>query len=194
MRRVASSWKIIESVLKEHAHSAFRSLRPPASDRQVAKLESVLGTHLPRDFIASLKIHDGMKSSGGNVEAFVDYKTLNPCSRIATDWKLLWELQCECEFAGDRETRTREIKNDTHWRAGWIPIADFEGDKLVLDLDPGPTGNYGQVFSWYNYGSYPMRVFADSCSAWLDAVAEQLSKRQFKLDEFGGIHLKRRLA
>jgi cell wall assembly regulator SMI1 len=106
---------------------------------------------------------------------------------------MLWELQCECDFPGDGVTRTRKIKNDKHWRAGWLPFADFEGDKLVLDLDPGPKGSYGQVFCWRNYGGVAMQVFAESYSAWLDCVAEQLSKRQFKLDEFGGIQLKRPL-
>jgi cell wall assembly regulator SMI1 len=120
--------------------------------------------------------------------------TLLPCAEIASDWKLLWELQRECSFRGDQVTRTRKIKNDTHWRSGWIPIMDFEGDKVVLDLDPGPGGKCGQVIRWYNYGGRPMCVLAESYAAWLAQIAEELSHRRFTLDEWGGIHLRKRLA
>jgi cell wall assembly regulator SMI1 len=39
------------------------------------------------------------------------------------------------------------------------------GDLTVLDLDPGPSGKKGQIFPWYNNGSTPMRVVAESFPA-----------------------------
>jgi cell wall assembly regulator SMI1 len=188
---VQTSWKVIETVLKEHAHSVYKSLRPPASESQIVHLAEMVG-ELPRDFLNSLGIHDGMSKAG--VIHFVNYMTLVPIATIISDWKLLWKLQCECDCKGDQITRTRKIKNDAHWRRGWVPIMDFEGDKFVLDLDPGPTGKRGQLISWYNSGSRPMRVLADSFTAWLDNVAEVLKQRRFNLDEWGGIHLRKQLA
>jgi len=75
-----------------------------------------------------------------------------------------------------------------------VPIAsDAGGNLLGVDLDPGPAGTRSQVFSWHNYGS-PPRVLAPSYAAWLDAIAEEMLHRRFTLDEWGGIHLRRRLS
>jgi cell wall assembly regulator SMI1 len=66
---------------------------------------------------------------------------------------------------------------------------DADGDKLVVDLDPAPGGSVGQVFEWSNTGSTRLRVLAPTFGAWLAGLAAALSKRQFGLDEFGGICL-----
>jgi cell wall assembly regulator SMI1 len=194
LQRVATSWRTIDSILKEHAHSAYEALRPPASIKQIDRLQRVLGTALPRDLLNSLQIHDGMPVRSAPRQVFINYMTLLPCAEIASDWKLLWELQRECDFGGDQVTRIRKIKNDAHWRSGWIPIMDFEEDKVVLDLDAGAGGKCGQIIRWYNNGSRPMHVLAESYAAWLAQVAEELSHRRFTLDEWGGIHLRKRLA
>jgi hypothetical protein len=68
------------------------------------------------------------------------------------------------------------------------------GDLTVLDLEPGPSGKKGQIFSWYNNGSTTMEVVADSFPAWLDALARELVARRFTLDEMGTINLKRQPA
>jgi cell wall assembly regulator SMI1 len=70
---------------------------------------------------------------------------------------------------------------------GWLPFMDADGDKVVIDLDPGPKGRNGQVFEWSNSGSFPMRLLADSFSEWLSGIAERFSKRQFQLTEYGSI-------
>jgi molybdopterin molybdotransferase len=194
VRRVASSWKLIDEVLKEHASSTFRALRGPARPKAIEGLQELVGGKLPLDFIASLRVHDGMRGVNAAGPNFVNYKFLLPIANIQSEWRMLWDLQRECEFGGDQVTRTRKLKNDAHWRAGWIPVMDFNGDKLVLDLDPGPGGNRGQLFLWYNYGSTRMRVVADSFAGWLDALATELTSRRFTLDEWGSIHLRKLLA
>ncbi len=56
------------------------------------------------------------------------------------------DLQRECEFGGCRLTSTPELKNDISWRPGWLPLMDSDGDKIVIDFDPGSEGKVGQVF------------------------------------------------
>ncbi len=73
MSRVATSWKVIEAVLKEHVHSAYRALRPAARPGQIERLEGVLGTRLPPAFVASLGIHDGMRGVNSAGPNFVNY-------------------------------------------------------------------------------------------------------------------------
>jgi internalin A len=190
MRRVATSWKVIEEVLREHAHSAFKALRPPASRGDIRELEAALGRWLPNGLVASLRIHNGM--TGRN--DLVDYMSLLSAERIGYWWRLHSQFQRDWEAGGDQVTRTRKIKNNLRWRDGWIPLMeDLGGDLMVIDLDPGPTGTRGQIFQWYNYGSTPRRVTADSLPAWLDALAEALVHRRFTLDDLGTINLRKRL-
>ena len=83
MRRVATSWKVIEGVLKENAHSAYQALRPPAHVADIRKLEELVGTRLPQALVSSLRIHDGMQYA---VDLF-DYMGLLPVAKMATSWR-----------------------------------------------------------------------------------------------------------
>jgi cell wall assembly regulator SMI1 len=191
MASVSASWRIIEDVLCENAHSVFLALRKPASDARLRRLESKLAAKLPRDFVKSWKIHDGLRDSYlGQVRLF-SYWAFLPVDAILAEWKEITDVQALHGFGGCEDRVTPRIKNDAHWRAGWVPFMDADGDKVVIDLDPGPTGKVGQVFEWSNSGSFPMRLLADSFEEWLATIAERFSKRRFRLDEFGGIWLDR---
>lgn len=187
MRSVATSWRTIEDVLRENAHSVFRALRKPATDAQLHRLESKVGAKLPQEFVKSWKIHDGLRDSYLGPIRLFNYRALLPLSSISDEWKMMTELQAECEFEECQFEVTPRIKNDSHWRSGWIPFMDSDGDKLVLDLDPGPGGKRGQVFEWSNSGSFPMRLLADSFGEWLAGIADRFAERKFRLDKYGGL-------
>src|SRR5262249_19551268 len=136
---------MIEAVLWENAHSVYRALRKPASDALVARLPKPIPAELPPDFAQSLKIHDGLSNSNlGQIRLF-DYYALLPVSAILAEYKTLCALQSECEFDGNQLANDPSIRNDAHWRAGWLPIMDADGDKLVIDLDHAPGGTAGQI-------------------------------------------------
>ena len=63
MATVAASWRTIEEVLWENAHTLYRALRKPAADAQLARLTNLVPAKLPRDFAQSLKTHDGLRDS-----------------------------------------------------------------------------------------------------------------------------------
>ena len=187
MLSVFKSWREIEEVLRENAHSVFRALGKPASVNQLERLQKKLGVRLPTDFIQSWKVHDGLRGSYcGQIRLF-NYWAFLPLKSIVDVWTTMTDLQAECGFGGSQFPVTAKIKNDTHWRPGWIPFLDADGDKIVMDLDPSPDGTIGQIFEWSNSGSFPMRLLANSYREWLSALAERLSKRQFRLDEYGSI-------
>jgi cell wall assembly regulator SMI1 len=189
MASVPASWRLIENVLRENAHSVFQALRKPATDVQLRWLEGRLSAKLPRDFVQSLKVHDGLRNSYLDQVRLFNYWALLPIRAIWTEWKGMTDLQAEGDFGGCQCKVTPRLKNDSHWRAGWVPFMDADGDKLVLDLDPGARSKVGQVFKWSNSGSFAPRVLADSFGVWLAAVAAALSRRQFRLDKYGGIWL-----
>jgi molybdopterin molybdotransferase len=180
---------MIENVLWENAHSVYRALRKPANDAQIARVAKLVPIRLPRDFVQSLKIHDGLRHSHLDRTRLFDYYALLPVSAIVDDYRSMCSLQTECELGAAPAGGDPVIRNDAHWRPGWIPIMDADGNKLVLDLDPAPGGTCGQVFQWYNTGSTPHRVLAPSFGQWLAELAEAFGKRRFRLDEFGRIWL-----
>jgi cell wall assembly regulator SMI1 len=188
MASVRQSWRTIEDVLYENAHSVYRALRNPAKVAWIHKLQRLVQAKLPADFIQSLKVHDGLRLSYVGTNRLFDYEALLPISAISREYKMMCDLQDECNFAGF-ETSSRKIKNDVHWRVGWVPFTDADGDKFVLDLDPGPGGRYGQIIQFKNVGGESRRVLADSFGEWLSIVASTLGKREFRLDERGSIWL-----
>jgi cell wall assembly regulator SMI1 len=158
MRRVATAWKVIESVLKENAHSAYKALRGPASAPDIRALEELIGTRLPQTLVSSLRIHDGMQP-GVNL---VNYNSLLPVAEIGRWWRITMGNRWDGPGPGliDR----KRIKGDFRWREGWVPIAvDAGGNLLACDLDHGPTGTRSQVFPWQNYGSPPPKVIVVVC-------------------------------
>lgn len=189
MASVPAAWRMVEEVLRENAHSVFLALGKPAKDIQLRRLERKVEAKLPKDFVKSWKIHDGLRDSYlGSIRLF-NYWAFLPLTAILTTCKEMTDLQAECALGACQLEVTPQIKNDARWRAGWVPFMDADGDKLVIDLDPGPKGKLGQVFEWSNSGSFPMRLLADSFGEWLSGIAGRLSKRLFRLDEFGGIWL-----
>lgn len=189
MAGVTQSWRTIEAVLWENAHSVYQALRKPVSDASLARLARLVPGKLPRDFVQSLKIHDGLRDSYlGEIRLF-NFNALLPVSAIIAEYKGMCSLQSECGFPGNQCGGDPRVRNDAHWRPGWVPIMDSDGDKLVLDLDPAPGGTAGQVFTWSNTGSWPQSVLGASFGEWLAGLAEALGKRRFRLSEYGSIWL-----
>jgi cell wall assembly regulator SMI1 len=189
MAGVAASWRTIEGVLWENAHSVYRALRKPATDAQIARLAKLVPAKLPREFVQSLKTHDGLRDSYLGQNRLFDYYALMPVSAIIAVYKVIGELEAQDPIGGSQAGADSGVRNDLRFRPGWVPFMDADGDKLVLDLDPAPGGSYGQVFEWSNTGSTFNRVLASSFGEWLAGLAGALSKRRFGLDEFGGIWL-----
>jgi cell wall assembly regulator SMI1 len=189
MAGVAASWRTIEELLWENAHSLYRALRKPATDAQVARLAKLVPAKLPRDFVQSLKTHDGLRDSHLGQNRLFDYNALLTVSAIISEYRMLCRHQEQFPDVTGVAGHDPEIRVDARWRPRWVPFIDADGNKLVLDLDPAPGGSAVQVFQWYGNGATRMWVLAPSFGEWLAGLAEALSKRWFGLDEFGGIWL-----
>lgn len=188
MASIPTSWNLIEEVLHEHAHSVFKALRKPASETLVQRLQARISFNLPRDFVLSLKTHDGLNKSYLDEIRLFNYWALLPITAILTEWKSMTELANDGMEAPAIKAGQR-IKGDAYWRGGWVPFMDADGDKVFIDLDPGTKGKVGQVVKWSNSGSFAPKVLADSFGEWLHRVATVLSQREFRLDESGSIWL-----
>src|SRR5215212_4483411 len=99
MAEVAALWRTIEGVLWENAHSLYRALRKPATDAQVARLAKLVPAKLPRDFVRSLKTHDGLRDSYLGQNRLFDYNALLPISAIISEYRMICRHQAE--WGGD---------------------------------------------------------------------------------------------
>lgn len=191
MRRVKSSWAVIDAVFKEWIPAAFRALRPPATPAAIVRVEKKLGVTLPAAVRESYLVHNGMRNTP---------ETLNNFHRLLTLREVVFYWQLCLRFPWDESVRMPKyghagrIKTDLRWRLKWVPLmVEAGGDLMCLDLDPGPAGKRGQMFQWYNYGSTRMRVMAGSFREWLDRLATELDAGRFKYTDVDGLQLDLRL-
>ncbi|SDH88161.1 SMI1/KNR4 family protein [Agrococcus jejuensis] len=167
---VARAWATIEAVLEAERPDIAASLRPPATDEQLARLAAVVGD-LPDDLVASLRIHDGQDDpawqlgihdvlSWLGVDAMLEAHALRLSALGDGDEPIEWMTP----------DRVRTVMNSR----GWLPFTDFQGSGHAIDLDPLPAGTRGQVIWLPIDGPTPAPV-APSYGAWLVDVAERLA-------------------
>lgn len=181
MRRIETSWRILEEVFREHAHSVYRNLRKPASAASLAHLERTIGRPIPAPLRRSLLIHDGIRERP--FTPFFNGAGLLSARAIAGEWRMRRDVHAAADPGGPDDHDPR-IKGDLWWRPGWLPITAQDGDYHALDLDPAPDGRPGQVFLFWNSGG-GRRVIADGYGRWLDHIAGLYHARRFGFNEYG---------
>ena len=191
---VAEAWGVIEGWLAKHAPVVRKSLRPPADDAKVQKLQKKIGFTLPEDFVASVLIHDGQKAEtehglfpapGGDITE--PSYNLFPLVGIATEWAMMKELLDTGNFEGARLPKAARGIQNVHWSEGWIPIADNGGgDYFCLDLAPAKGGVVGQVILFGHEGTDQRRV-ARSFGEWMGKLAGRFHAGKIAFDEDEGL-------
>ena len=176
---VADSWKKIDAWLKANNPALKKTVNKPATDKQIAALEAIIGAKLPADFNESLKIHNGQKYSAGDlIPPLEDGDAayfLMASADIAEEWQNRKKLHDSREFA-DKESGPDKGIQSAWWHPGWIPFAsNGGGDSLCLDLAPTPDGKTGQVITM-NHESAKRELLAASFAQWLADLAERVEK------------------
>ena len=181
MRRVETSWRLLEDVFREHLHSLYRNLRRPASAANLAYLERTIGRPIPPAWRRSLLVHDGVRR-----QPYTPFFN-GSCLLSAREVARIWRMRCRAHAVDDPggpEDADPRIRNDLWWRLGWIPITDQDGNYHVVDLDPAPGGKVGQVILFRNSGGGG-RVIASGYAAWLDHIAGLYHGRRFGFNVHG---------
>src|SRR5262249_40772420 len=126
----------------------LKSLRGPADNAALAKLDEAAGGELPADYRAFLVSHDGQDGGDtivGNPDESNELFELMSASEIAD--QLAWLKKSAKSMAGDFDkiTADDEVKA-VYWNAKWIPFAaNGAGDFLCLDMAPTKRGVTGQI-------------------------------------------------
>ena len=176
---IAESARRVEAWLAKNAPEIAESLRPGASEEQIAELESMLEVTLPPDFREWVALHDGQEEGHpGLFEGF----TLLPVDHVHGEWQIFQEV---AELENDVTLCAfPEGVRRVWYDAKWIPFAYLGSSEwFVLDLNPGPGGTPGQIF--FREKSGDCCQFFPSFSAWLAGLADDLEAGRVKLDAEG---------
>jgi cell wall assembly regulator SMI1 len=131
-KRVDTAWKRIETRLAKHAPTARRSLRPPATHKQIDAAQRRMSVAFPADPVASLRRHDGVTSPGTTLPFFYDPM---PIAEIPREWLMLCGVLVEVFRADD------EI---TWWHDKLVPFASsVDSGNLFVDQRRSGGGRVG---------------------------------------------------
>ncbi|MGK9149225.1 SMI1/KNR4 family protein [Plantibacter flavus] len=186
LEEITQAWTTIERVLAEHLPEVLPTLRPGASDATIARLEHEVGP-LPEALIASLRIHDGQDNPTRLLDVY-DHLTFLSVDAMLEDHQMRIDVHGDdvdsTDYSWMTPDRVRTIPNSR----GWLRFTDSEGLGHVVDLDPLPNGERGQVIWWPVDGPTPVPV-AQSYGAWLTDLARRLEAGEFTVDEEEGLWL-----
>lgn len=173
-------WCRIERVLKTHAPNTATTLAPPASERELADLESAIRLTLPPDLRASLKIHNG-QIDPTRCHAFCGEGILLSTSKIADRWRMVTEIDEDSRF-------DYAPGQGPWWKTTCIPFTDAEGNMLCVDMDPALEDRMGEVVCHVHDGEIE-RGLGTSFKDWLSSLADRLDAGRFRMDDYGYLWL-----
>ena len=113
------------------------------TDAQIIELESLLDIKLPDDFKQAYLIHNGQNSFSSVFYSFSLYS-------ISVIIKNNLESRKNLSKEDTKVLDDTDVIKDCISNNMWILIGDNGGSgSLIMDLDPGKQGHYGQIFAAY---------------------------------------------
>ena len=182
---IRATWRRIEAWLSAHVPTLAETLNPPATARQIADAEAIIGAEFPPELLASLAVHDGQRPD--ELEVFGEWALL--CvAESARVWRKLARMADEGALHTHDEPAWVKVIGAVRprsWDRASIPIAsDGQGDHLILDLDPPRGGTRGQVVT-YGPRRSSREVVAPDFGAWLAQIAARLENGEIVVAEDG---------
>ena len=136
-----------------------------ASAQALTQLEQDLNVVLPEDFKQWYLAHNGDAAEQPfYVLAGHDWLSVD---EMREEWQALSEACKEYDLADEGFTDNDDGVRPVMWSQRWLPFAEDNGYYLLLDLDPAPTGTYGQILQLSGDGD-PVSIQAASIRQWLD--------------------------
>ena len=154
----------------EHAPTVLPTLNSPATDADIKRLEKTVGHAVPEDVRASLKIHNGQHDPS-RLQILCEAGTLLSIDRMLEVWEMITQI--------DRDLNDQIPNSDVEWwNPGYLPISDFEGDHLCVNL---LAGDFGEIL-WHVHDSGIEHHVFRSYTNWLQSVATVFTEKRFAVD------------
>ncbi|MCL1919175.1 MAG: SMI1/KNR4 family protein [Peptococcaceae bacterium] len=189
---VTEIWEKIASQIKAISPKTHSTLNGPATKEELDSLSQTLNTQLPSTFCEYLFCFNGQNS--GSQYGFEDdcpllgYNYFLPVQRILETWQMMNKLfEDEPPIDWIKENKIKPVI----WSPLWIPFTDYEASsRLILDLDPGKNGAYGQVFKYFPGMDYEGEsgegydvIIASSFEEFSDHTLRRLTAKEFSLKD-----------
>ena len=136
-----------------------------ASVQALIQLEQDLNMILPEDFKLWYLAHNGdAPEQQFYLLAGHDWLSVD---EMREQWQALCAVYSADDLADEGFTDNDDGVRPVIWSRRWLPFAEDNGYYLLLDLDPAPTGTYGQILQLSGDGD-PVSIQAASIRQWLD--------------------------
>ncbi|MBX9901488.1 MAG: SMI1/KNR4 family protein [Burkholderiaceae bacterium] len=156
-------WDRFDSLVERHAPSLFINLNAPASIKKIEIIEAKLCQKLPEEFRTAHLRHDGCKKpdSVELINFFQPYFRWMSLDEIVDMWIFNTEMMTLLKN-GEHSDLLFPPKDDEIWQnktlpirpehanSNWIPIAKTTDSSplIFIDMQPGPSGQIGQLITW----------------------------------------------
>lgn len=184
---VAESWARIDDWYARNLPALGADLRPPASARDIARLEKALGRRLAKELRQSLACHDGQSTPLHAGPGVIGNWELLSVDRILQHHATWGEHLAANELTGPgyRAKPGRGVRR-LWWSPAWLPVTyDGAGGHHCVDHDPGKGGAVGQLLL-VRPGEPERRVRASGVRAWLAGIAQALESGRAQVQQTAG--------
>jgi len=187
----------ILSWAKTHSIQTLQNLNPPASDKDISEVETVVGHELPTPFKNLLRRFDG-ENDASWLALLGNGNQVLSCKVIIERYKQWVELAEEIEPEMDTVEYWRDrVESNVIYVRGtvkplfrhpkWIPFTCMNGDVYrFIDFDPAPGGVVGQVIE-VDPESCSYQVLANGLDEALLNYFTELESGKYRVDAEGFI-------
>ena len=147
--------QVFKSLLQLHEENfpaIAQSLNPPATEKEIERLEKLIGEQLPNEFHELYRLANGQQAV--NQPFFHNGYEFMSISDIEANWKMMKELY-DSQSGFREEGQAQGPIRDLWWHPKWIPFAFMiSGDHYCIDLTPSKHGKSGQIIEFIHDDTY----------------------------------------
>jgi len=153
------------------------TLRPGASEADIAAVETALGMAFPADLREYLRLANGEK---WNSDGLIGGWRLLELKFVVQEAQTMRDLAAEGAFGDNTNGETPAIKG-LWWNPRWLPIvASGSGHFFCVDLDPNHAGTVGQVILFLHDDTARYLV-AHSLKEWFARLADDMERGLYEI-------------
>ncbi|SFF19824.1 Cell wall assembly regulator SMI1 [Paenibacillus algorifonticola] len=169
----------IKELLKEELPQLAASLNGPATEAEIAQVESRLGISLPDELRSLYLLHNGEESMGPGL--FMGLRFL-PLEELAAEWQVWADLEADFgEESGHYSVPLGWIE-ERYINRGWLPISeDGGGNHLGVDMAPASSGVTGQIIN-FGRDEETKYVIALTLGELLKFIRDTVKEGQFSVE------------
>ncbi len=176
-----SIWNRIRAEINLINPKLGNSFNEPAIESEIKLLNSFFDNKIPIDFIKYLNVFNGQSHNNFDIQPF-SYYSFIPIKEIVDIIKIqnkLWESEEKINWINENKIQPKV------WDKLWLPIASESTSYLIIDLNPGKNGVYGQVFQLFSGMDYEQDnvVLANSFLEFSTLLQNKLIDKNYEIEE-----------